>query len=161
MPDLDLFSLFADAYGFGQIIGVLVRWGVLLGGGLLVIRRMRGGQGRGPRSRPGQVVALAVVIAGIGYSIHYDFFSGPSAPVRGSAPVAQVDGEWLRGARAGMASTCREQGQTPSFCNCYADEIMRRTGTRAHLETMVAEMQARPADSQPPVIVAATIDACA
>jgi hypothetical protein len=149
-----------SGYEIGQLIGVTVRWAILIGVGVLVVRRMQGGQGRGPRSLPGQLAALVIVIAGIGYSIHYDFLRDDGPPI--AAPVtAQADGEWLRGARAGMLSSCTKQGAPRPFCECYSDQLMERTGSRARIESLSAALREATPESEPPPLVTAAINACA
>jgi hypothetical protein len=125
MPDIDFLSQFANAYQGGQFFGTAVRWVVLLGFGLLLVRRLvRGSFGPGfRRSLLGTVLGLVVVVAGLGASVGYDFGADD-----------------MSSARTSIVAGCTSQGAKASVCGCYADQLLKRTD---HDSEKFAALEAR------------------
>ena len=113
MPDLDLLIAVIDPYSSGVTAGIVLRWIVLLAIGTVLVRRfVRGSFGTGFRRSPaGTALGLVAVVAGLIFSVARDFNRGPD----------------LSQARANVVAGCMKEGQTQSVCDCYADEVLRRT----------------------------------
>jgi hypothetical protein len=145
MPNL--LSLFADAYQGGQFAGQSIRWVVLIGLGVVLVRRLvRGSFGPGFRRSPaGTVLSLVVVAAGLIASVTHDF-----------------RGDDMRPARASIVSGCTSGGAEASVCGCYADQLLERTDHDiAKLDALTRQMaDARTAGRPMPATVLASVDAC-
>ena len=154
MPDLDL-SFLAAAYENGQTIGRVFRWLVLLALGIKLTRRLLTGSfGSGfRRSRAGTILALVVVVAGLLGSVHYDFTD------KGTAGA----GRDMSAARAEVVRGCLNQGQVASVCECYGDEVLRRTGrSPERFAALERDMVGRQdAGQAPPDLIVQAAQACA
>jgi hypothetical protein len=109
---MHLLNIFAGAYQSGQVFGQVVRWALLLGFGLVLVRRLAG-RSFGPgfrRSLPGTVIGLAVVVAGLCGSAAYD-----------------LRADDMTSARTSIVAGCTDQGAEASVCGCYADQLLART----------------------------------
>jgi hypothetical protein len=149
MPDLDFF---AAAYEGGALAGRAVRWLVLLAAGFTLVRRLvRGSWGPGFRNSPlGTVVGLVAVAAGLLFSVTRDFDGGHA--------TAAAAGRDMTAARAEVVRGCVDQGQAQSVCECYGDEVLRRTGrSPEQFAALERDMIARQKAGQPapPMLVKA------
>jgi hypothetical protein len=147
MPDIDFPSILAGAFQGGQFVGTAVRWVALLGFGLVLVRRLaRRSFGPGfRRSLPGTVLGLAVVMAGLGASVAYDFGADD-----------------MSSARTSIVAACTSQGAKASVCGCYADQLLKRTDNDsekfAALERRM--VRAREAGRAMPAPVRESVAAC-
>jgi len=149
MPDLELLTPLADAYANGATAGRALRWIVLLGIGAMLVRRVvRGSFGPGFRRSPaGTALGLVAVVAGLIFSVASDFNGGPD----------------LSQARANVVAGCMSQGQTQSLCDCYADEVLRRTEhDPARFAALEREMvAAEKAGTAAPAVIVESATLCA
>lgn len=152
MPDLDFL---AAAYENGQILGRAFRWMLLLAIGFsLVIRMARGSFGPGfRRSRLGTAVSLVAVAVCLVGSLHYDFVGHASAEA----------GRDMTAARAEVVRGCLDQGQLPSVCDCYGDEVLRRIDrSPKRFAALERDMISRQNAGQgPPELIMQAAQACA
>ena len=154
MPDFD-HSFLAAAYENGQTAGRVLRWLLLLAlGAKLMQRLLTGSVGSGfRRSRAGTILALVVVAAGLLGSARYDFTDKATASA----------GRDMSAARAEVVRGCLDQGQLASVCECYGDEVLRRTGSSperfAALERDMVSRQ--DAGQPPPDLIVQAAQACA
>jgi hypothetical protein len=136
-------DLLAAAYQNGQLAGRAVRWLLLLAVGFKLVRRLMSGS-FGPgfrRSLPVTVIALVLVAAGLLGSLRYDFAGSASATA----------GPDLTAERADVVRGCIKQGQAQPVCDCYGDEVLRRTGHDPQRFTALErEMVSRQNAGQPP-----------
>jgi hypothetical protein len=142
MPDLDFF---AAAYEGGALAGRAVRWLLLLAAGFVLIRRfVRGSWGPGFRNSPlGTAVGLVAVAAGLVFSVTRDF--------DGDRATAATAGRDMSAARAEVVRGCLDQGQAQSVCECYGDEVLRRSGgTPEQFAALERDMIERQKARQPP-----------
>jgi hypothetical protein len=155
MLELDLSLLAAGAYETGSFIGRAFRWLLLVAAGITLTHRLLTGSfGRGLRSRPATIVWLLLVVAGLIGSVRYDFL--------GDRAVQRTAGVDLTVAREEVVTGCRDQGQSVNVCECYADEVLGRTGNDperfAALEREMVERQN--AGQQPPQLIVDAAQAC-
>ena len=152
MPDLDLF---AAAYETGQLAGRAFRWLLLLAVGFTLIRRIaRGSWGPGFRRSPlGTALGLVAVVVALGFSIHHDFTGRAEA-------TAKMD---MSSARAEVVRGCMDQGQAQSVCECYGDEVLRRTDrSPERFAALERDMVARQnAGQDPPQLIIDAAQYCA
>jgi len=153
MPDFDL-SFLAAAYENGQTIGRVVRWLVLLAVGFKLTQRLLTGSfGSGfRRSRAGTILGLVVVVAGLLGSVRYDFTDNATASA----------GRDMNAARAEVVRGCLDQGQVASVCECYGDEVLRRTGSsQERFAALERDMVSRQdAGQAPPDLIVQAAQAC-
>jgi hypothetical protein len=67
----------------------------------------------------GTVVGLLVIAVALIGSVRYDLTGNASAEA----------GPDMGAARADVVRGCMNQGQAPPVCECYGDEVLRRTGS--------------------------------
>ena len=148
-------DLLAAAYQNGQLVGRGVRWLLLLAVGFKLVQRLaRGSFGSGfRRSLAGTVVGLVLVAAGLIGSIRYDFAGHP-------ATKAGAD---MSDARANVVRGCMNQGQAQPVCECYGDEVLRRTGrSPERFAALEQELVSRQNAGQgPPRLILDAAQACA
>ena len=150
MPDLDFL---AAAYENGATLGRAFRWMMLLAIVLsLAIRIARGSFGF-RRSRLGLAVSLVAVVVCLAGSLHYDFVGHASAEAGGD----------MSAARAEVVTGCLDQGQLPSVCECYGDEVLRRIDrSPERFAALEREMVSRQNAGQgPPELITQAAQACA
>ena len=150
MPDLDLLSA---AYQNGQVLGRAFRWMMLLAIVLSLAVRIARGSFSVRRSRLGIAVSLVAVIVCLVGSLHYDFVGHASADA----------GRDMTAARAEVVTGCLDQGQLPSVCECYGDEVMRRIdGSAERFAALERKMVKRQNAGQgPPALLTQAAQACA
>ena len=145
MPALELLT---TAYEGGQSFGRIVRWTVLVAVGVVLVRRLvRGSFGAGFRRSPaGTVLGLVAVVAGLIFSVVSDF-----------------GGDDMSRERASIVAGCVNQGQTASFCDCYADGLLTRTDHDLAKLAALEEMMVRDHEAGRPLpaLVTETATRCA
>jgi hypothetical protein len=149
MPDLDFL---AAAYENGQLAGRAVRWLLLLAIGFKLVQRItRGSWGPGFRRSPlGTAVGLVAVVVALIASVAYDFGRDDRAAAAARPDMSTVRAEMMRG--------CLDQGQVRSICECYTDDVIRRTNNSPErFAALNREWDAREAAGQgpPPLLVEA------
>jgi hypothetical protein len=105
------------------------------------------------RSLAGAAVALILVAGGLAATIRGEVTEPASAK-------AEPD---MTAARAEVVRGCLDQGQGRSVCECYGDEVLRRTGNRAErFGALEREMVERERDGRsPPALIVDAAQYCA
>jgi hypothetical protein len=105
------------------------------------------------RSVVGAAVALTLAAAGL------------AATIRGEVtePASAKAGPDMTAARADVVRGCLDQGQGRSVCECYGDEVLRRTGNSAQrFDALEREMAERERNGQgPPALIMNAAQYCA
>jgi hypothetical protein len=140
----------ATAYDNGWISGELFIYGLIIAGGVRLVHSLR-------RRRSTAVnvagVVLMVVVALITI-IGHD--GAPSAPAAGNPDAAYLDAS-----RRDMIAGCTSEGARRSYCECFADQMLERTGhDAARLRAMHAELDRLPRGSAPPAVLLQATQAC-